>query len=566
MAGLAGYQGDLTSTEIATFAVKGGVFTPSSARPAFGFFMRYNANRFLTLRGQLSLANLEGDAAKYSVKNKNSGLAFKTSVVEFAALGEIDFLGKSSKKGKGKKGGYDVRRLFSPYILLGVGAASISPKPTYTSNGENPTVKARFDQDLAANYSKTLLVVPIGGGFRINFAGSWSVGLEGTLRPTFSDYVDGISIVGNPSANDWFYVGAATVSYQIRKSDRDRDGVTDVDDKCPDEAGSSDTRGCPDGDLDGIADKDDKCPTEPGVKNEGGCPAQATTDQDNDGVIDQDDACPDMAGVKKLSGCPDTDSDGVADKDDACPTKPGPKDRKGCPLEGNVDKDGDGVLDKDDACPEKAGPADTKGCPQDLPNDKDGDGVQDKDDACPEKPGPVNRKGCPDTDGDGIPDNRDDCPDVKGIAFFTGCPDTDKDGVRDIDDKCPDVVGAAALNGCPAPTSVPPLAQKAIYFNIDEAQYSAKFQRDINEVLTVLREHPDYLVRIEGHTDNTGGYPTNQKLSERRAKYCYDYLLAQGVTASRMRYEGFGPDRPLVSNDSAEGRNQNRRVEFVFYK
>jgi outer membrane protein OmpA-like peptidoglycan-associated protein len=162
-----------------------------------------------------------------------------------------------------------------------------------------------------------------------------------------------------------------------------------------------------DRDKDGVPDKKDRCPDVPGLKKYQGCP-----DTDGDGIPDDQDACPNEAGPAATNGCPDKDGDGVPDKNDRCPDVAGSKELQGCP-----DKDGDGIPDIDDECPEQAGPKATKGCP-----DKDGDGVPDKDDRCPDVAGPVSLKGCPDKDGDGVPDIDDECPDQAGPASNKGCP------------------------------------------------------------------------------------------------------------------------------------------------
>ncbi|MDR1897805.1 MAG: thrombospondin type 3 repeat-containing protein, partial [Prevotellaceae bacterium] len=148
-------------------------------------------------------------------------------------------------------------------------------------------------------------------------------------------------------------------------NDRDKDGVPDKKDRCPDVPGLKKYQGCPDTDGDGIPDDQDACPNEAGPASTNGCP-----DRDGDGIPDKDDRCPDQAGTKELQGCPDSDSDGVADIDDECPDQAGSKATKGCP-----DRDGDGVADKDDRCPDQPGPTALKGCP-----DRDGDGVADLDD------------------------------------------------------------------------------------------------------------------------------------------------------------------------------------------
>ena len=165
------------------------------------------------------------------------------------------------------------------------------------------------------------------------------------------------------------------------RSDRDKDGIPDDEDACPNAAGPRDPdpkkNGCPvvteppDTDGDGIIDPEDACPAERGPRtndpNTNGCP-----DRDKDGIADKVDACPDVPGVQdadpKKNGCPpDRDGDGIADAEDACPDVPGVKDadpkKNGCPP----DRDGDGIVDVEDACPDVPGPRDPdpkkNGCP-----------------------------------------------------------------------------------------------------------------------------------------------------------------------------------------------------------
>ena len=81
-------------------------------------------------------------------------------------------------------------------------------------------------------------------------------------------------------------------------------------------------------------------------------------------------------------------------------------------------------------------------------------------------------------------------------------------------------------------------------------------------VVMWLKENPNAKVEVSGHTDNVGSAAYNQDLSERRAKAVYDYFVASGVDASRLSYAGYGMDRPIATNDTPEGRQQNRRVEL----
>ncbi len=85
----------------------------------------------------------------------------------------------------------------------------------------------------------------------------------------------------------------------------------------------------------------------------------------------------------------------------------------------------------------------------------------------------------------------------------------------------------------------------------------------LNEVVQIMKDHPEITrIRVEGHTDSTGSRSLNQKLSERRAATVREYLTNHGVEAGRMTSKGHGQDRPIASNDTDEGRAQNRRVEI----
>ncbi|MBK7637351.1 MAG: OmpA family protein [Saprospiraceae bacterium] len=74
-----------------------------------------------------------------------------------------------------------------------------------------------------------------------------------------------------------------------------------------------------------------------------------------------------------------------------------------------------------------------------------------------------------------------------------------------------------------------------------------------------------YSLRISGHTVNVGSDSSNKILSEQRAKTCYEYLAASGIDAARMSFYGFGENKPIASNNTAEGKRLNRRTEFELY-
>lgn len=262
-------------------------------------------------------------------------------------------------------------------------------------------------------------------------------------------------------------------------------------------------------------------------------------------------------GVVIRFGGKDTDGDGIYDKYDECPEVAGLKEFNGCP-----DSDGDGIKDSEDACPNVAGLASMNGCP-----DTDGDGIADKDDMCPNEKGTKANNGCPDTDGDGVLDKDDKCPTVAGPAENAGCPwpDTDGDGVLDKDDKCPNEAGPASNNGCPeviskdAEESLRQLP-KFILFNTGKSTFKAGVTEKIDVIAEVMNKNPKANFLIEGHTDSTGSAAINDKLSKERAMAVKDYLVKKGIDTTRLDAQGFGPNQPIASNKTADGRTQNRRV------
>ncbi|NEM96908.1 OmpA family protein [Pontibacter sp. BT327] len=102
-----------------------------------------------------------------------------------------------------------------------------------------------------------------------------------------------------------------------------------------------------------------------------------------------------------------------------------------------------------------------------------------------------------------------------------------------------------------------------ILFATNSAELSASAKKDIAKLAQTLKEYEGTNVIIEGHTDNTGSYELNQKLSERRAQSVLNYARSLGVDASRLQAKGYSYDQPIADNTTVEGRSQNRRVEII---
>ncbi len=335
-----------------------------------------------------------------------------------------------------------------------------------------------------------------------------------------------------------------------------------------------------DKDKDGVLDKFDLCPNTPRLVtvDEYGCPI----DSDGDGVPDYLDECnntpTEAFGLVDEKGCPiDSDGDGVPDYKDKCPKTPkaskGMVDENGC----STDSDGDGVPDYLDECPgtpaEAKGYVDERGCLL----DSDNDGVPDYEDECPNTPteakGYIDEKGCPlDSDGDGVPDYLDECNDTKkeekAYVNAHGCiDDSDGDGVPDYCDKCPTVAGDKDNDGCPViKKDIHNLLTKAmqgIQFETGKATIKKASYPLLDQIAKTFIENPEYQIEVQGHTDNVGNAKANLELSAHRAQAVKDYLVKAGVEESRLTANGYGDTQPKESNATAKGRKANRRVEFI---
>jgi len=317
-------------------------------------------------------------------------------------------------------------------------------------------------------------------------------------------------------------------------------------------------------------------------------PVKKEIDTDGDGIFDSQDACRLEPGVpsddKSKHGCPlpkDKDGDGIADAQDACIDVPGVKSdlahKNGCPP----DKDGDGIVDGKDACVDVPGVANDDAKKNGCPPDKDGDGIIDALDACVDVPGVTNddakKNGCPpDRDGDGVFDKDDACADIPGIKTedpaTNGCPgDSDGDKIRDDKDACPNEKGAADAdpkqNGCPKAvrvTETEVIILQQVQFDTAKSTIKKVSDQLLDEVAGVLKEHPEIVrIEVQGHTDDRGAKKMNEKLSDDRAKAVMAALVKRGIDAGRLSAKGYGPNVPVGDNKTDEGRQKNRRVQFV---
>ena len=446
-------------------------FYSENWKPSVGLGVQYQWSAPFSSKLNFSYGQLSGSDQHFTTQDWPSGdrlMRFTTSFSQLSFSLEYHFL-ESRTLGRQRK--------LSPYLSAGLGIIIFDPDPDYGFT-RNPELEQAILNDGNAGYANIAGNINLEAGIDWRLFKQWSVGVNAAVYPTNTDYLDGVSLSGNPNQKDWFAIGSLRLQYQFNhKPDRDGDGIADELDLCPDLPGQLAMDGCPDSDRDGLHDEEDLCPSIPGNIS--------------------------------LSGCPDQDGDGVADKEDLCPTEYGPFNRGGCPIE---DRDQDGIEDKYDKCPDAMGPPEREGCPI---VDSDQDGILDEDDKCPNAFGLPIFGGCPDQDGDGIEDSRDACPTLFGVYTNNGCPEV----------LLPEEV-AAEING-----------QALLYESgsADIPRYGL-----LDQIVQFLQENPEYKLRISGYTDQEGDPQRNKELSETRARRCYRYLNQQGISGYRMKYEGLG--------------------------
>jgi len=242
-------------------------------------------------------------------------------------------------------------------------------------------------------------------------------------------------------------------------------------------------------------------------------------------------------------------------------------------LGGPKDSDKDGVYNRGDLCPDTplGVIVDDHGCPI----DSDVDGVPDGHDQCPGTPrgATVDEYGCPwDSDLDMVLNGLDQCPDTPpgALVDVNGCPfDTDNDGYLDGIDRCPDTPPGAEVDdrGC---SEIQEGIQEGllvlhnVYFDFDEDTLRPESIPILDQVGLALIQRPGIKFEIQGHTDAIASMEYNQELSERRANTVVMYLLDNfpELDAALYSARGLGENRPIATNETPEGRQENRRVEF----
>ncbi|AFH49306.1 Peptidoglycan-associated outer membrane protein [Ignavibacterium album JCM 16511] len=336
----------------------------------------------------------------------------------------------------------------------------------------------------------------------------------------------GITFTGESGSSDRDKDGLTknqeeTLGTNPKNPDSDADGLKDGE-----EVNKSQTNPLqPDTDLDGLSDYDEiiKTHTNP-----------ILADTDGDGLTDFEE-------LNKYKTDPlilDTDNDGLTDGEEIIKYYTDPL---------KADMDMDGLTDKEELLiyltePKKA--------------DSDSDQLNDAEEVIKYTTNPLKA----DTDDDGI----NDYDEI--FKYKTNPLDADTDAGT-VDDKTEVERGTDPLNAEDDVVKVGvPIVLEGIYFETGKADITAESEFTLRKALLTLQSYPEIVVEISGHTDITGMYKKNLELSQKRADAVRDWLIRNGIDPLRIIAKGYGPDRPIASNDTPEGRQKNRRIEFTRIK
>lgn len=420
---------------------------------------------------------------------------------------------------------------WNPYFYLGAGALNFSVKDfplsvtsqTVEETGWTAYFPAGFGSEFAIS-DYVLLDFAFGGAYTL------SDNLNYYKDDDIHDFILNVSM-------------GITFTGESGSSDRDKDGLTKDDEES---LGTNPKN--PDSDADGLKDGDE-------VNKYQTNPLQPDTDLDGLSDYDEifkyrtnplladtdDDGLTDFEEITKYKTDPltaDSDNDGLKDGEEVIKFFTDPN---------KADMDMDGLTDKEELLiyltdPKKA--------------DTDGDKLSDSEEVIKYATNPANK----DSDEDGLTDYDE------LFKFKTNPLKSDTDG-GSVDDRTEIERGTDPLDASDDVVKVGvPIVLEGIYFETGKANITPESELTLQQVLRTLQSYPEIVVEISGHTDITGLYKKNLELSRRRANAVRDWLIQNGIDPARLIAKGYGPDKPIASNDTPEGRQKNRRIEFTRIK
>ncbi len=397
---------------------------------------------------------------------------------------------------------------WNPYLFAGIGAM-------YYDNKILPTVSSPKS---VKKFGWTG-IIPIGVGAEFNLVQGVLLDISGGVGFSLTDNLNFYK-QGNPYDAHLNLGFGFTFVGNAGNSDNDSDGLTKSEEKKIETDPNN-----PDTDNDGLTDGEE-------VIKHNSNPLKADTDVD--GLTDGEEVNNYHTNLLKA----DTDGDGLNDSEELNKYRTDPL---------KADTDGDGLADGEEV--EKYNTDPSKA-------DTDRDGFSDGLEVNKYHTDPLKA----DTDGDGLTDSDEVIRyhlDPLKLDTDRGSVNDGKEVARGTDPLNPedDVVKLEA-----------PIVLEGVNFAVNSAVLTSESEQTLQKALTTLKTNPDIHVEIRGYTDNTGGRSLNIKLSQKRAESVKNWLVNHGADQDKIAAVGMGPDNPIASNNTPEGKMKNRRIEFVRVK
>lgn len=481
----------------------------------------------LGARGGLSIWNTEFDKKKIGPSGDIMVRWALGRGLSLAALGGIEEL-KAESDAPVRSVPYGVELVyekllafpFSGVVMYNFTKTKISPYVYAGAGGMAWQRKVNLAQPLPDTKYRVSSIFPVGVGLECAVSTHVALAFDAGVRFHRKD-LD--LLVGNKLRD--FYTAKLGLHFTFGSTDNDdddHDGLTNAEEK---RYGTDPEN--PDTDGDGLSDGDE-------VHLYRTNPLKADTDGDglNDGA--------EVLNYRTDPTKYDTDGDGLSDGDEVNIYHTDPL---------KADTDGDGLSDGDEVKVYHTDP---------LKVDTDGDGLSDWDEVMAYHTDPNN----PDTDGDGLTDGEEihtyKTDPLKADTDGGSVPDgvEVKRGTNPLDPRDDIAVETFKLERGGK------VLLQGINFETGSARLTQDSEGTLLKVLRSLMEHPEVSVEIAGYTDNVGSASKNATLSLKRAQAVKTWLVVNGISSSRMTTKGYGPQFPISTNTTAEGRAQNRRIEF----